>query len=51
MQMAKISSALYDIQSNKKLFYVSISELSKKGSVSEINIKVIRLYCNTVTVI
>ena len=24
MQMAKISSALYDYQSNKKLFYVSI---------------------------
>ena len=30
MQMAKITSALYDYQSNKKLFYLSILFLKKK---------------------
>jgi hypothetical protein len=30
MQVAKITSALYDYQSNKKLFYVSILFLKKK---------------------
>ncbi|CAB4305946.1 unnamed protein product [Prunus armeniaca] len=34
MQMAKISSALYDYQSNKKLFYVSILTSPTTGGVT-----------------
>nr|ATL59805.1 acetyl-CoA carboxylase beta subunit [Retiniphyllum pilosum] len=34
MQMAKISSALYDFQSNKKLFYVSILTSPTTGGVT-----------------
>ena len=34
MQMAKISSALYDYQSNKKLFYVSILTTPTTGGVT-----------------
>jgi acetyl-CoA carboxylase carboxyl transferase subunit beta len=34
MQMAKISSALYDYQSNKKLVYVSILTSPTTGGVT-----------------
>nr|YP_009535685.1 acetyl-CoA carboxylase carboxyl transferase subunit beta [Apostasia shenzhenica]AYJ83701.1 acetyl-CoA carboxylase carboxyl transferase subunit beta [Apostasia shenzhenica]QGW13119.1 acetyl-CoA carboxylase carboxyl transferase subunit beta [Apostasia shenzhenica] len=34
MQMAKISSALYDYQSNKKLFYISILTSATTGGVT-----------------
>jgi acetyl-CoA carboxylase carboxyl transferase subunit beta len=34
MQMAKISSALYDYQSNKKLVYVSILASPTTGGVT-----------------
>ena len=34
MQMAKISSALYDYQSNKKLFYVAILTSPTTGGVT-----------------
>ena len=36
MQMAKISSALYDYQSNKKLLYISILTSPTTGGVTTI---------------